>query len=90
MIAQGDIKKTVDPRLGGDFDINSAWKAVEIAMLSVSQTSDERPSMNYVVRELSQCLEMEIARKERRGVQPGNHHEMVSLNLGTDLIPSAR
>ncbi|XP_044479485.1 LRR receptor-like serine/threonine-protein kinase IOS1 [Mangifera indica] len=90
MIAQGDIKKTVDPRLGGDFDINSAWKAVEMAMLCVSQTSDERPSMNYVVRELSQCLEMEIARKERRGVQPGNHYEMVSLNLGTDLIPSAR
>ncbi|XP_031268839.1 probable LRR receptor-like serine/threonine-protein kinase At1g05700 [Pistacia vera] len=90
MIGQGDIKNTVDPRLQGDFDISSAWKAVEIAMLSVSQTSTERPTMNHVVRELSQCLEMEIARKGRRGAEPRNQHEMVSINLGTALNPSAR
>lgn len=90
MIGQGDIKNLVDPRLRGDFDISSAWKAVEIAMLSVSQTSTERPTMNHVVRELSQCLEMEIARKGRRGAEPRNQHEMVSINLGTALNPSAR
>jgi hypothetical protein len=31
-IAKGDMKNIVDPRLHENFKINSAWKAVEIAM----------------------------------------------------------
>ncbi|MED6136240.1 hypothetical protein PIB30_054212, partial [Stylosanthes scabra] len=52
MVAEGDITKLVDSRLQGDFDGNSAWRAVEIAMASVSAISAERPYMSDIVKEL--------------------------------------
>jgi len=42
MLAKGDIKNIVDPRLCENFNINSAWKAVEIAMACVSPTYAKR------------------------------------------------
>ena len=36
MLANGDVKSIVDPQLQRDFEINSVWKAVEIAMACVS------------------------------------------------------
>ena len=62
MLERGDVKNIVDPRLDGDPDINSVWKAIEVAMICVSPTSIERPTMTYVVMELKQCLAMELAR----------------------------
>ncbi|KAA8541722.1 hypothetical protein F0562_022874 [Nyssa sinensis] len=64
MVHQGDVKNIVDPRLRGDFDVNSAWKAVELAMACVSRTSTRRPTMNYVVMELKECLTTEKTRHE--------------------------
>ena len=55
MLERGDVKNIVDPRLEGDLDINSVWKAIEVAMACVSPTSIERPTMTYVVLELKQC-----------------------------------
>uniref|UniRef100_A0A2N9G9W7 Protein kinase domain-containing protein n=1 Tax=Fagus sylvatica TaxID=28930 RepID=A0A2N9G9W7_FAGSY len=64
MLERGDVKNIVDPRLEGDLDINSVWKAIEVAMACVSPTSIERPTMTYVVIELKQCLAMELARRQ--------------------------
>ncbi|XP_072059938.1 probable LRR receptor-like serine/threonine-protein kinase At1g05700 isoform X2 [Arachis hypogaea] len=63
MVAEGDITKVVDSRLQGDFDSNSAWRAVEIAMASVSTISMERPYMSDIVKELKECLAAELARE---------------------------
>jgi serine/threonine protein kinase len=57
MLAKGDIKNIVDTRLCRIFNINSAWKVVEIAMACVSPTSTKRPTMSQVVAELKECLE---------------------------------
>lgn len=88
MLANGDIKNIVDPRLQGDFDINSAWKAVEVAMSCVACTSTERPAMNYVVMELNQCLEMEASRNQ--GTESKDSTDMVSMKLHTGTTPLAR
>ncbi|KAE8699448.1 putative leucine-rich repeat receptor-like protein kinase [Hibiscus syriacus] len=69
MLSNGDIKTIVDPRLQGDFDINSMKKAVELAMACVSQTSMKRPSINYVVAEISECLSTEIERNQQHNIQ---------------------
>lgn len=61
MVAQGDIKNIVDHRLQGAFNINSTWKAVEIAMLCVFPTSTKRSTMSQVVAKLKDCLTTEIA-----------------------------
>lgn len=62
MLKNGDINDVVDPRLMGEFEVNSAWKTVKLAMACVSQTSNKRPTMNEIVSELKDCLAAEIAR----------------------------
>ncbi|XP_044479466.1 putative leucine-rich repeat receptor-like protein kinase At2g19210 [Mangifera indica] len=91
MLAKGDIANIVDPRLNGDFETNSVWKAVEIAMTCVSPTSAKRPTMNQVVMELHEALEMEVARK-KMGKDAESKDSMLSmnLNLDTEMSPKLR
>ncbi|PON34728.1 Mitogen-activated protein kinase kinase kinase [Parasponia andersonii] len=91
MLANGDIKNIVDPRLRGDFEINSVWKAVEISMACVSASSTKRPNMNQVVSELKECLAAELARGNKsRLTDSTSSIEMLSMNVTTDLSPLAR
>ncbi|KAJ0008346.1 hypothetical protein Pint_28802 [Pistacia integerrima] len=86
--AQGDIANIVDPRLHGDFETNSAWKAVEVAIACVSLTSAKRPTMNQVVVELNESLAMEVARKKMgKDAEPKDSMLSMSLNLDTELFP---
>ncbi|GLT69267.1 hypothetical protein SLA2020_414290 [Shorea laevis] len=84
-------KNIVDPRLRGNFNINSAWKAVEIAMACVSPTSAKRPTMSQVVAELKECLTTELGRmKEGHEVESTDSIEMINVNVTTELSPLAR
>ncbi|XP_030972959.1 LRR receptor-like serine/threonine-protein kinase IOS1 [Quercus lobata] len=87
MLDKGDIQNIVDPRMYGDFNVNSAWKAIEIAMACVSSTSTERPSMSEVVMKLKECLKSELA---QRAGESNYLVEMVNMNMITELIPLAR
>ncbi|KAL2332318.1 hypothetical protein Fmac_019899 [Flemingia macrophylla] len=89
LIATGDINGIVDSRLEGDFDINSAWKAVELAMNCVSLNPNERPTMSVIVIEIKAALATELARTYGRGVDPRYSVEPVSLNLDTEFMPLA-
>ncbi|KAL9680420.1 hypothetical protein QQ045_018299 [Rhodiola kirilowii] len=86
----GDVKSIVDARLQGDYDVNSAWKAIELAMYCVSSTSIKRPTMSQVVSELNQCLEMEVTRKSqgytKDTIEP---NDLVSLDSNSEQ-PLAR
>ncbi|XP_068303430.1 LRR receptor-like serine/threonine-protein kinase IOS1 [Pyrus communis] len=90
MLARGDIKTILDPRLRGDYEINSAWKAVELAMNCVSNTSNKRPNMSEVVRGLKDCLEVELARTNVNRVTESTDSVIYSMNVTTELSPLAR
>lgn len=90
MLARGDIKTILDPRLRGDYEINSAWKAVELAMNCVSDTSNKRPNMSEVVRGLKDCLEVELARTNVNRVTESTDSVIYSMNVTTELSPLAR
>ena len=90
MLARGDIINIVDPRLQGAFNMNSAWKAVEIAMLCVSSTSTRRPTTSQVVAELKECLRTEFAQKEGYDGESNYTIEMNNMNPDTELNPVAR
>ncbi|XP_034696322.1 senescence-induced receptor-like serine/threonine-protein kinase [Vitis riparia] len=95
MIERGDIRSIVDPRLQGDFNTNSAWKAVEIALACVASTGMQRPDMSHVVVDLKECLETEVAsrRIQRVGghsIGSGNFLENVPLVLSIEVAPHAR
>ncbi|XP_060672355.1 LRR receptor-like serine/threonine-protein kinase IOS1 isoform X2 [Ziziphus jujuba] len=93
MAADGDIRSVVEPQLQGDFEVNSVWKAVEIAMACVSPTSSQRPNMNQVVIEIKDCLAMELARKNRKPLThlAAESSEMFYIASSAELInPLAR
>ncbi|XVE51996.1 hypothetical protein DITRI_Ditri02bG0084800 [Diplodiscus trichospermus] len=91
-LMEGDIRNIVDQRLQGNFDVNSAWKALEIAMACLSLISSGTPPMNHVVMELEECLAMEVARKAKRQENVGKDFiETITVNLETESsIPLAR
>ncbi|KAF3450655.1 hypothetical protein FNV43_RR06744 [Rhamnella rubrinervis] len=88
MLSNGDVRGVVDPKLESDFEINSAWKAVEIAMACVSPTSTRRPNMKQVVTELKDCSDTELARTNTRAVTDST--ETFSIAATTELSPLAR
>ncbi|KAL0797401.1 hypothetical protein Bca101_052575 [Brassica carinata] len=52
-----DVSIVVDSKMGRDFDANSVWKIVELALASVSQNVYERPNMQQIVRGLEEWME---------------------------------
>ena len=92
VVGNGDIKGIIDPRLQGDFDINSVWKAVEIAMACLSPTAARRPNMSQVVIELRECLASELTRRNnsRMTTDSTDSYEDLPLNTTTGFSPLAR
>ena len=64
VVQNGDVKQVVDPRFRGKYDVNSVWKAVELAMTCASRISSRRPTMNKVVMDLNECLAIEIGKHD--------------------------
>ncbi|KAL5575511.1 hypothetical protein UlMin_017210 [Ulmus minor] len=91
-LGNGDINSIVDPRLQGDFDTNSMWKAVEIAMACLSQSPARRPNMSIVVAELKECLAAELSRRadSRMADTTDSTNDMLSLSVNTEFTPMAR
>ena len=84
LLSRGDIRSIIDPKMK-DFNINSAWKAVDVAMSCVSTKSKDRPSMSQVVVDLKECLAMESARNK-----PPRQAETGVAESSTLFGPSAR
>ncbi|XP_037452608.1 probable LRR receptor-like serine/threonine-protein kinase At4g20450 isoform X1 [Triticum dicoccoides] len=55
----GTMESIVDARMVGDYDINSVWKAADLALHCKREVSRERPTMAEVVAQLKECLELE-------------------------------
>lgn len=93
MLAKGDIKSILDPNLeGGDFDINTVWKVVEISMACASKTSTNRPTMSGVAVELKECLTKKITGKDGHveAEYSKDLEEMISKNVISEFSPVAR
>ncbi|XP_023548657.1 putative leucine-rich repeat receptor-like protein kinase At2g19210 isoform X2 [Cucurbita pepo subsp. pepo] len=56
MIQTGDIQQIVVFKLGGQFNHNSAWKIIELAMSCTQSTALQRPDISHVLGELKECL----------------------------------
>ncbi|XP_027154979.1 probable LRR receptor-like serine/threonine-protein kinase At2g28960 [Coffea eugenioides] len=80
LLATGDIGSIVDPKLKGMYEINSAWKALEVAMACASPTSYRRPNMAHVLAELTECLAAEKARTE--GLEDTGSQDLLEVNPG--------
>ena len=60
-LSMGNIESIVDPRMEGEYDVNSVWKVVELALKCLKQPSTEQPMMTNIVAELKESLELEAS-----------------------------
>ncbi|KAJ9692165.1 hypothetical protein PVL29_011304 [Vitis rotundifolia] len=66
IIAKGDVRMIVDPRLQGKFETNSARRAIETAMSCVSFSSTDRPTMSDIIVELRECLKIALTHERTK------------------------
>ncbi|GAU24776.1 hypothetical protein TSUD_356050 [Trifolium subterraneum] len=88
IIERGDIQNVVDPRLQGEFSINSAWKIVEIAMSCISPNAVERPDMSQILAELKECLSFDMVQRNYGSTRAMD--ELVSLATISETTVLAR
>ena len=60
-LVRGNIESVVDARMQGEYDINSIWKAADVALKCTAQSAAQRPTMTEVVLQLKECIELEAA-----------------------------
>ena len=87
-VNSGDISSIADQQLGVDYDVNSMWKVIEIALLCTETVAARRPSMAAVVAQLKESLTLEEARQER-GLKENPTDDVVVAMVPT-FGPSAR
>ncbi|XP_078169128.1 putative leucine-rich repeat receptor-like protein kinase At2g19210 isoform X2 [Carex rostrata] len=91
-LARGNIESVVDARMQGEYDINSVWKAADVALKCTAQSAAQRPTMTEVVIQLKECMELEaaIGRNYNANFNSGNSsngytNENVSLNSTREM-----
>ena len=83
IVAKGDKRMIVDPRLQGEFETNSARRAIETAMSCVSLSSSDRPTMRDLAAKLRECLKIAMARERTNGLE--DNHDSVSIEVVMDV-----
>ncbi|WVZ90829.1 hypothetical protein U9M48_037089 [Paspalum notatum var. saurae] len=58
-LSMGNIESIVDPRMRGEYDVNSVWKVAEMALRCKEQPSQQRPTMTDIVAELKESVELD-------------------------------
>ncbi|KAF3785101.1 Receptor-like protein kinase, partial [Nymphaea thermarum] len=64
-IQYGDFHRIIDPRLRGQYDADSIWSVIELAIASLQESGDRRPTMHMIVTELAAAKNQE---KRRLGI----------------------
>ncbi|ERM93453.1 hypothetical protein AMTR_s00132p00043450 [Amborella trichopoda] len=83
---RGKIENVIYPRLHGKYDINSAWKAAEIALACTPQAAIKRPTMSDVVSELRGCLKLAHSHLKRRNLRTESF--TASTTLPSNILES--
>ncbi|KAL1208517.1 Receptor-like protein kinase [Cardamine amara subsp. amara] len=85
-VNRGDIIEIMDPNLGKDYDSNSAWRALELAISCSNPSSSKRPTMSQVISELKECIVC-----ENSGISK-NRLDLEEMNVSLDTLvdPIAR
>ncbi|MQL85410.1 hypothetical protein Taro_017952 [Colocasia esculenta] len=89
-IERGDIDSIVDPSFEGEYDQNSIWRVLEVALSCTHLTSNKRATMNHVVVQLKECTAY-ISAKSTYGHSTQDDH-ILSFQVEFDVVasPAAR
>ncbi|KAJ3678968.1 hypothetical protein LUZ61_021132 [Rhynchospora tenuis] len=73
-LSRGDIESIIDPRMQGQYDINSVWKVTELARQCTELNSAQRPTMSVIVAELKESIDLEISTEGARSRHTTNSY----------------
>ncbi|KAF8108583.1 hypothetical protein N665_0107s0005 [Sinapis alba] len=93
VIKKGDTSQIVDPKLEGNYEPHSVWRALEVAMSCANPSSAKRPNMSQVIIKLKECLESENTRISTNQDTNSRHSSVelrVTATFDSDLYPKAR
>ncbi|KAD4180352.1 hypothetical protein E3N88_28943 [Mikania micrantha] len=85
-LQKGEITSVIDEQMGGDFNLDSLLKAIEISVACTQPMSTRRVTMTEVLSGLKSCLEMEMTRGLRNQAQ-ANHVVQSMDGLRMDHSP---
>ncbi|KAH6558883.1 hypothetical protein KP509_1Z040400 [Ceratopteris richardii] len=60
-VFRGNIDDIVDPSLHGQYNVESVWKVVDVALACVEIPSFKRPTMSQVYQDLEEAMELETS-----------------------------
>ncbi|KAM3411914.1 hypothetical protein ACQJBY_003534 [Aegilops geniculata] len=83
-LSGGNIEEVVDGRMQSDFNVNSMWKAMDLALKCTEHDPTQRPTMTDVAAQLQYCLELE-SEDQTRGNANNNFHMMKDSSRDRDL-----
>ncbi|XP_039158951.1 senescence-induced receptor-like serine/threonine-protein kinase [Eucalyptus grandis] len=75
LIESKHLQKIMDPKLKGEFDSTSAWKAIRVAESCTKPTGDQRPDIDHVLAELKDCLKKAL--EPEKSPEDGEQNEKV-------------
>ncbi|KAJ3684849.1 hypothetical protein LUZ61_014013 [Rhynchospora tenuis] len=81
-LAQGSIEHVVDSKFEGEYDTNSVWKVVELAMMCTRDEAANRPTMADVIVHLKDCLQIEEHR-QRGKPEPSEKSDTNTSSIST-------
>ncbi|KAF3776346.1 putative LRR receptor-like serine/threonine-protein kinase [Nymphaea thermarum] len=84
IIARREIHSIADPRLNGQYNVNSMWKVADIALSCTSETPDTRPHMIDVVNQLKEALEEETCYQQRIDTPSSELHFSAAVPVNVD------
>ncbi|MQL93244.1 hypothetical protein Taro_025880, partial [Colocasia esculenta] len=90
VLESGDISRITDPNLRGEYDQNSIWKVVEVAISCASASPAQRPTMSQVVTQLKECQNLSVVPVEYRFGTEDTTIEMIPLHSDSMTVPTAR
>jgi serine/threonine protein kinase len=98
-LSKGKIECVLNPKIEGQYNLNSIWKVAELALRCTDEPA-KRPDMTAVVAELKESLDLEISNTEKGNMtsavisdsadHPSNDNSTVGGVSITDYGPSAR
>jgi Protein tyrosine and serine/threonine kinase len=83
-LAKGKLEEVIDSRFKGEYDMNSVWKVVELAMMCTNEESINRPTMADVVMQLKNSVQIEEYCQKGK-LQSSDKSDKNNSNVSTNL-----
>ncbi|XP_073006565.1 senescence-induced receptor-like serine/threonine-protein kinase, partial [Typha latifolia] len=78
---RGLIENIIDPRMQGEYNVNSVWKVAELALDCTAQTSNQRPTMTEIFLKLKEYFDLESIGERSHNIYSGGSNQCLRSDI---------